>query len=240
MRQAKKKKGRDRVAATIFLCFCLITLTSIFTIQSSINKVNESAAKVPISQQTPTKPDLEESPASKDIDDSDARDNRQVEEATPIEETSLSVPIVDSHDVNDTSAFLPPLNLETASVTKKYAMDTLLYNKTLDQYMTHPGIDIEAPAKSGVNAIGDGTITDVYMDDAYGMTVELRLNDEFIARYSNLDEKVSVEKGDVVTRGQKLGSIGQTAMYESMEKSHLHFALYQGNTICNPTDYIDF
>ena len=60
--------------------------------------------------------------------------------------------------------------------SKDYSMDMVVYNLTLDQYMTHPGIDLEAPSGSSVKAIADGTITDIYEDDAYGTTIEISLS----------------------------------------------------------------
>ena len=239
MRQAKKKKGRDKVTATIFLCFCLITLTSIFTIKASIDKVNESAKNLPMSQQVPTTPEEESSPSQGKEKTKASSDQEPVSPDSGAAEASAHTAIVDSRDESAPVSILPPMNGNAASISKKYAMDNLLYNETLDQYMTHPGIDLEAPSKSGVNAIGDGTITQIYQDDAYGMTVELQLDNNMTARYSNLSETLLVEKGDVVSRGQQLGSIGRTALYESMEKDHLHFELYQNGTLCNPADHID-
>ena len=40
-----KKKKKDKVAALLMLCFCLIALTSVFTIKASIDKVAESAGE---------------------------------------------------------------------------------------------------------------------------------------------------------------------------------------------------
>ena len=54
MRQIDKKKKKDKVAAVLMLCFCLIALTSIFTIKASINKISESAEDVPVTKKTTT------------------------------------------------------------------------------------------------------------------------------------------------------------------------------------------
>ena len=58
------------------------------------------------------------------------------------------------------------------TVTNPYAMEHLLYSITLDQYMTHCGTDIEADADTQVLAVADGTVTAVYTDDRYGLSVE--------------------------------------------------------------------
>ena len=41
MRQAQKKKEKDKVAIVLMLAFCVIALTSIFTVKSNIDKINE-------------------------------------------------------------------------------------------------------------------------------------------------------------------------------------------------------
>ena len=52
MRQAQKKKDKDKVAIVLVLSFCVIALTSIFTLKSNIDKINdtESESGVPVSE----------------------------------------------------------------------------------------------------------------------------------------------------------------------------------------------
>ena len=47
MRQAQRKKEKDKVAIALMLAFCVIALTSIFTIKSNIDKINGSSTDVP-------------------------------------------------------------------------------------------------------------------------------------------------------------------------------------------------
>ena len=56
MRQAQRKKEKDRVAIALMLAFCVIALTSIFTIKSNIDKINGSARQnpLPVSDRAPT------------------------------------------------------------------------------------------------------------------------------------------------------------------------------------------
>lgn len=237
MRHVKQKKGKDRVAATIVLCFCLIALTSIFTIQASIDKVNEKAKNLAVDQQIATAGEEAAVPDTKEkkTDHKEAAD-------LPV---AKEIPIVDSADSREETSekaanFLPPVNLATAGILNPYSMDMIIYNKTLDQYMTHPGIDLEAPAGSSVNAIADGTVTDVYEDSAYGTTIEITHDTGLISKYASLESAAMVEKGDTVKQGQQIGAIGMTALYESMEPAHLHFELYEKDRLCNPADYIAF
>ena len=236
MRHTDRKKEKDRVAASIMLCFCLIALTSIFTIKASMDKVSKSASDLPVTQEIQTAPTGEEEAVEPETEKKDL--TKEKPEDTTV---STETPVVDSLDATeDTAEYLCPVDMEIAGVTKDYSMDMVIYNLTLDQYMTHPGIDIEGPMNSGVKAIADGTITDVYHDDAYGITIEITHPNGLISKYANLDTDEFVEKGDTVTKGQHISNLGQSALYESMEKCHLHFELYQDGELINPANYIDF
>lgn len=248
MRHVKHKKGKDRVAATILLCFCLIALTSIFTIQSSIDKVNKSAQNLRVDQKIATQngPESQES-ASKDTEaQSDTDKTAEIDRGAADLPVNKEIPVVDSaaQDASDSlsgsGSYLPPVSLSTATVSKKYSMDMVIYNKTLDQYMTHPGMDLEAPIGSGVNAIADGTVTDVYEDDAYGTAIEITHDNGLVSKYASLESSALVEKGDTVSQGQQIGAVGKTALYESMDTAHLHFEVYKDGRLCNPADLITF
>lgn len=236
MRQAERKKGKDKIAITLMLCFCVIALTSIFTIRSNINKINDSSG-VPVSDPAPSKEPEKNSPA---------------EESEPSDEASAKVPTVDSRDDHSSDAdpgtrqesgsmhFASPINDANAYVSNEYAMDSLVYSVTLDQYMTHCGVDIEAPADTQVLAMAEGTVTSVYHDDRYGNSVEINHGNQFTAIYSNLSDANMVEVGDVVTTGQIIGGVGTTGLFESLEPAHLHLELLHDGVYVNPMDYMQF
>lgn len=54
MRQAQKKKEKDKVAIVLMLAFCVIALTSIFTVKSNIDKINESNKDIIVSENAKT------------------------------------------------------------------------------------------------------------------------------------------------------------------------------------------
>lgn len=228
MRQIEKKKGKDKVAAVLMLCFCLIALVSIFTIKSSIDKISKSAGDIPVTTETPTEPEK------------DAAEESEKESEAEAEEASGKIPTVDSKEQEtQTSGFVSPMDLNTAKISKKYSMDMVIYNLTLDQYMTHPGMDFEAPTGSGVKAVADGTITNIYTDDAYGITIEITHKDGYVSRYCNLATDKMCEKGDTVKQNQVISNIGKSALYESMDKAHLHFELLKNGKHCDPSKLLE-
>lgn len=225
MRQAQKKKEKDKVAIVLMLAFCVIALTSIFTIKSNIDKVNGSDPDVPVSENTKTEESQKDDQTSTDSS----------------ETASSDIPTVDSRDSEGTASdFINPVKTKGAVVTNPYSMDKLIYSVTLDQYMTHCGIDIEAPEDSQVVAAADGTVTAVYEDDRYGTSVEITHSGDMVTIYSNLSNSDMVEIGDTVTCGQIIGGVGSTGLFESLEPAHLHFEILKGGAYVNPADYIKF
>ena len=49
---------------------------------------------------------------------------------------------------------------------------------------------------------------------------------------------VKVRVGDSVSAGDVIGAVGETALLESGEEPHLHFAVYSGSTPVDPTEYL--
>ena len=224
MRQAQKKKEKDKVAIVLMLAFCIIALTLIFTVKANIDKVNKTK-DVPVSENAGT-----EEPSDSGSQKSD-----------PASQVSGKVPTVDSLDSEPAvSAFQFPVKHENAQVTNPYSMDKLIYSVTLDQYMTHCGVDIEAPEDAQVVAVADGTVTAVYEDDRYGTSIEITHPGDIVSVYSNLSTAEMVETGDVVSGGQIIGGVGSTGLFESLEPAHLHFEMLKGGAYVNPGDFIKF
>ena len=234
MRQAQKKKEKDKIAIVLILCFSVMALTSIFIIKANIDKINENAPGLPVSDETSVQERTEASNSDQPEDVSanvptvDSLENDKQDEMNP--EEPQSVP----------SEFVFPVKDDNAKISNPYSMDKLIYSLTLDQYMTHSGIDIEAPEDAQVLAVAEGTVTSIYNDDRYGTSIEITHPNKLISVYSNLSTAEMVEVGDVVSRGQIIGGVGSTGLFESLEPSHLHFEMIKDGTYVNPEDYISF
>ena len=131
-------------------------------------------------------------------------------------------------------AFEPPVSGE---ILKDFAQDTLTYSKTLDEWTTHLGIDIKAEKTSVVKAAERGKIESIKNDPRYGLTVVIEHQDGFKTVYSNLLTTEFVAVGDSVEKGQTIGTVGQSASFETLDESHLHFEMYKDGTSVNPTIY---
>ena len=119
-----------------------------------------------------------------------------------------------------------------------YAMDQLLFSKTLKQWTTHPGIDIAAEAGTPVKAVLAGTVKSVTMDDALGRVVTVSHTNGRTSIYGNLEETVQVEEGKKVNAGDVIGTVGKTAVSECGEVSHLHFGFLVEDKPVDPLEHI--
>lgn len=136
-----------------------------------------------------------------------------------------------------------PANPEFASpvfgqVTYDYSKDKLSYSKTLDQWMTHEGLDISSERGAQVKAVADGVVSDIKNDPRLGVVIVIDHQNGYKSVYGNLaaDDMVTVNLR--VKKGDVIGSIGNTALYEVAEAPHLHFEVLKNNASVDPKTYL--
>jgi murein DD-endopeptidase MepM/ murein hydrolase activator NlpD len=123
------------------------------------------------------------------------------------------------------------------NITKKFAYDSLVYMKTLNQWSTHFGVDMAGKVGDDVVASLKGTVDSVYTDPMLGTCVKIKCANDVVCMYANLDKTVSVKKGDTVETGELIGKIGNTAASETTEDPHLHFEVTVKGVPANPEPY---
>ena len=131
----------------------------------------------------------------------------------------------------------PPVD---GSVIRVFAMNSLIYSETLKQWMTHSGVDIAAKKGDEVYSVLGGTVENVYSDDMLGVTVVIRHANGLISCYASLKDEPPVRAGDRVEARQVIGYVGDTAISECAERSHLHFELHYEGSPIDPQSIITF
>ena len=135
-----------------------------------------------------------------------------------------------------TTLLNPPVDGE---IIWQFAINELIYSKTLDQWTTHTGIDIASPMGTPVRAVASGTVEKVYKDAGLGITVVIAHPNGHKTYYANLAEDDSlVKEGAKVGANEVIGKIGDTASYECGDKPHLHFEYHVNGMPVNPTKYV--
>lgn len=150
------------------------------------------------------------------------------------EEKKSTVEVIQD-DVQD-PVFLMPI--ENGEILKKYARDSYVYSDTLEEWITHLGIDIKAEKATVVKASAAGTVTNIKNDPRYGLSVIIEHTNGYKTIYSNLLTAEFVEVGESVTQGQTLGTVGNTATFEVADESHLHFEILKDDENVDPEIYL--
>lgn len=123
-------------------------------------------------------------------------------------------------------------------VIREFAKDNLVYSETLQEWVTHLGIDIKANKTTVVKASADGTIRSIKNDPRYGLTIIIDHDDGYQTIYSNLLTTEFVVEGEKVKQGQSIGTVGNTAVFEISDESHLHFEILKDSEQLDPNIYI--
>ena len=89
-----------------------------------------------------------------------------------------------------------------------------------------------------VKATADGVVAGVYDDDLFGTTVVIAHGGGLQSVYANLAALPTVKEGDAVVAGQVIGAVGDTALGETGEVTHLHFAMSLDGESVDPGDYL--
>jgi murein DD-endopeptidase MepM/ murein hydrolase activator NlpD len=209
MKHEKIEKNRPAIA--LVLCFCAVALVSVMIVKANIDKIRDNLEGANVAEVIKEEP--VETPKPEVVDSRDES----------------------SSDTDAIPQFIMPVEGE---VITKYSVDELVYWETLDQYMTHSGLDIAAPKGTSVEACSAGTVTRIEEDDRFGMLVEIAHGNGLVSLYSNLSGDVSCEVGDVVACGDVIGTIGNTSMFEYDIDDHLHFEMMLNGESVDPVDYI--
>lgn len=192
-------------------------------------------------------PQLQSEPAPTDalfpasVDEGERLDAAKTPEPTP-EPTPTPLP-----DMTPAATVKPPPAQKKkisppvqGEVIWGFAMDELIFSRTLNQWMTHGGVDIKSPLGSEVYAVLAGTVESVTVDDRLGVTIVIRHTNDVKTVYANLKEEPPVKKNSKVNAGALIGYIGNTAISECDDESHLHFEYHVKDKPVDPGEYVLF
>lgn len=133
--------------------------------------------------------------------------------------------------------FVAPVKGE---VLREFAKDSLVYSDTLEEWITHTGVDIKADKTTVVKAAAKGKVESIKNDPRYGLTVIVSHDGGYKTVYANLLTAEYVVEGEDLEEGQTIGTIGNSASFEVADDYHLHFELIKDGEYLNPCNLIEF
>lgn len=123
-------------------------------------------------------------------------------------------------------------------IVKEFAQDNLIYSQTLEEWVTHNGIDIKAEKTTVVKSAEAGVVKSIKNDPRFGLTIVVEHDSVYQTVYSNLLTSEFVVEGETVEKGQALGTVGNSAVFEIADEPHLHFEILKNSIQVDPSIYI--
>lgn len=129
--------------------------------------------------------------------------------------------------------FIAPVS---GTVTTSHSMTTPVFSPTLEEWRIHTGIDIGCEEAASIFAAADGEVVEIGNHPRFGYTVKIKHDGGITTIYSNLSslESISVKVGDKVKQGDKIATVGDSAVFELAEEPHLHFEVLENNAQIDP------
>ena len=124
------------------------------------------------------------------------------------------------------SAMTPPL--EKGVISSAFGMRVHPFT---GKQSFHKGVDIAAPEGAAVYACKSGITLVTGTNDLYGNYIILQHDNNTQSLYAHL-HTVATEKGETVTRGTQIGTVGNTGMSTG---AHLHFEIQSGGKAQDPS-----
>ncbi|MDR9485430.1 MAG: peptidoglycan DD-metalloendopeptidase family protein [Sediminimonas sp.] len=133
----------------------------------------------------------------------------------------------------DDAAEAPDLGETQTASTDSAPLMTPVKGKIIRAYAKgrNDGIDIQAPAGSGIMAADSGSVAAITSDSDEVPILVVKHADNLLTIYGNISD-IRVQKGDSVSRGQRIASV------RSGDANYLHFEVRKGFESVDPTDYL--
>lgn len=144
-----------------------------------------------------------------------------------------SIEEIDNNVSNQRLAYraIPNLLPCVGEVASNFGMRIHPFTKTFEP---HEGIDIAGSFGSPIYAAADGVVVETDWIGNYGRLVVIEHNFRYETRYAHLS-KILVYRGQRVTRGQKIGLMGDTGRATC---THLHYEVRRRNVALNPVPFL--
>ena len=78
----------------------------------------------------------------------------------------------------------------------------------------------------------------IYNDSLYGYSVIVNHQNGIKTIYRNLDNETLVNENQEIEKETVIGRVGNTAISECKDESHLHFEVVVNGTRVNPLNYV--
>ena len=218
----KKLLEKDGFYLALFVCICLVAIGGVWFTKNNVDELTSNDLFVNKTNENSKRDEDEVHLIEKEAENDDSiptstGSKENLEKAKEKQENKSS-----------------KLSFLGTKVVREYSEKEPSYSKTLDLWEIHKGLDISADKGYEVKSLLDGKVVNVFKDDKHGISVRVEGANNVVVVYSNLDEKTNVKKGQEVTEGQVLGTVGNTTSVESEDGTHVHVEAFKGEESIDP------
>ena len=124
------------------------------------------------------------------------------------------------------------------TIIKEYVSAGVVYNQTLGVYTGHKAIDFGAEEGTNVLACYDGTIESITSGKLEGTTVIIDHGNGLKTVYNSIEVSEDLKAGDLIKRGNILGTVSTNNRKEFKDGAHLHFEVLENGVKVDPQKYL--
>lgn len=236
----KKRFAGKGYYIALIACIAAVGISGYVFVKTVRDSAVETSAAVTISPAVTQEAESAVSEQAKSKDDKKTKDKETAAEASPAasDNAKKADRMEDAYEATMAEGSVTVKWPLQGDVTATFSQQELTYSQTMADWRTHEGLDITAEAGQTVSATQGGTVTAVYQDDFLGNVVVVSHSGDLATLYANLEAEPAVAVGDTVTAGQALGQVGNSALLETAEPSHLHFEVFENGNAVDPLGYL--
>lgn len=132
---------------------------------------------------------------------------------------------------------LNPISADYEIITD-FSQTKLVFFSTVNARRAHKAVDFAAAEGTEVVAVLDGTVTKVGYSKLLGGYVKINHGNGLETVYKSLNRDINLKVGDVVARGDVIGTVSNSMGQEKEMGPHLHFEVWESGKVKNPHDYL--
>lgn len=120
------------------------------------------------------------------------------------------------------------------AILRAFNAEQPVFFESAGLWQLHCACDYQAKTGDVVKSMGDGTVVGVTESGILGKTVTIDYGGSIVAVYGGLSMNSYVKTGDPVERGQAIGHIGNSTLFETGDGPHLHFSVTKNGNLVDP------
>ncbi len=225
---------KDGFYIILFVCVCVVAITAVWTSKNNLNKAKEEKI---IMESKKIEDNLKDEPS---LTIGKFEEKEKIEDEKPIEKKEKEPKKVEPLNQKKTPSIesremIVPVD---GAIGLDFTKENLVYSSTLEEWISHDGIDFYAPKGTIVVASESGLVKEIYEDELWGIVIILDHGNGLLTKYANLQVKNMVKEGQRVNKGDSISKVGETALIEKLDEPHLHFEVLKDGVSVDPRKYV--